>query len=472
VPAEITMPQLGLTMEYGTIIRWLISEGDEVLTGQEVCEVETDKAAICIEAHHTGEVARILASVGQVVPVGAPICVLVAPGEALPLNWQSSAAAPPAVLQPPVDAGIASCSSASQPDSATSTLMSVHNNGPVQASWKARTLARALRLDLSSIAGTGVGGCVVAADVLNEQTASANPEGEVGIKASPIALSLAGALGVELAQIPGTGVNGRIEREDVIRFVAGILSDARQPTYGSAQLVAPPRIIPLEGVRSIVSQRMAESVRATARVTLIREANANALVDLRGRLKAQDIQVGYNDLLIAICAAALREHPEANARLTAGGIEQLQEVHIGLAVDTDRGLLVPVIHHAWRMSLLEIAAESLRLIDEARSGSISPDDLTGGTFTLTSLGMFGVDAFTPVINLPESCILGVGRIVRKPVADEHTDAVVVQPRITLSLAFDHRVIDGAPAARFFNRIVELVEEPALLLALSKAIKEY
>jgi pyruvate dehydrogenase E2 component (dihydrolipoamide acetyltransferase) len=459
VPAEMIMPQLGLTMEYGTIVNWLVAEGDEVLAGQEVCEVETDKATVAVEAHHAGQVARILIPEGQEVPVGTPICVLVPPGETLPSDWQPSGA------EPSVEASTVSQPSAE--DLASAVPATAHDGGPVPASWKARTLAREMALDLAMIPGTGPGGRVIAADVLNDRATA----GDVEAAASPLACTLAGALGIDLARVAGTGPNGRIEREDVIRFAADIISDAGQQAGERSAPSLPPRVVPLEGVRGIVSQRMAESAHTTARVTLMREADASALVAFRARLKSQDIQVAYNDLLIVICAAALQEHPEANARLTERGIEQLPDVHIGLAVDTDRGLMVPVIHDAHRRSLLEVADESRRLIDGARSGRISPDDLTGGTFTLTSLGMYGVDAFTPVINLPECCILGVGRIVRKPVVDERTDAVVVQPRITLSLVFDHRVIDGAPAARFFNRIVELVEEPMLLLAPPSAVTD-
>lgn len=458
------MPQLGLTMEYGTVVNWLVAEGDEVLVGQEVCEVETDKATVAVEAHHAGKVARILTSVGQEVPVGTPICVLVSPGETLPPDWQ------PSDTEPAVEASTVPQSLVDDPASAMSA--GVHDGGPVQASWKARRLAQESGLDLAMIAGTGPYGRVVATDVLNSRTAAAAPIVDIDVAASPLACTLAEALGIDLARVAGTGLNGRVEREDVIRFAADIISGARRHVGERTSPALPPRIVPLEGVRGIVSQRMAESAHTTARVTLMREANASALMAFRARLKAQDMEVAYNDLLIVMCAAALKEHPGANARLTEHGIEQLPDVHIGLAVDTDRGLLVPVIHDAHRRSLLEIAAESRRLIEEARSGRISPDDLTGGTFTLTSLGTYGVDAFTPVINLPECCILGVGRIVRKPVVDERTDAVVVQPRITLSLVFDHRVIDGAPAARFFSRVVELVEEPMLLLTLSRAVTDH
>jgi pyruvate dehydrogenase E2 component (dihydrolipoamide acetyltransferase) len=208
---------------------------------------------------------------------------------------------------------------------------------------------------------------------------------------------------------------------------------------------------------------MGSSARTTARVTLFREVDATGLVGVRERFTARDINVAYNDILVYICATALREHPGANARLGDSQIEILDRVNIGLAVDTDRGLLVPVIHSADTLTMSQIAAERARLVQAARAGRIQPDDLTGGTFTITNLGMFGVEGFTPIINLPESCILGLGKIVRKPVVVGEGDTVAVRPTMTVSLVFDHRVIDGAPAARFFDRIAQLVENPILLL---------
>ena len=169
-------------------------------------------------------------------------------------------------------------------------------------------------------------------------------------------------------------------------------------------------------------------------------------------------------MLVHICAMALREHPAANARLGDAGIlrcwiEHLDRINIGLAVDTERGLLVPVVHNADRLTIPQIAAETARLVEAARAGRSLPDDLSGGTFTITNLGMFGVEGFTPVINLPECCILGVGKIVRKPTVVDEDDTMAVRPMMTLSLVFDHRVIDGAPAARFLDRIAQLVEDP-------------
>jgi len=223
--------------------------------------------------------------------------------------------------------------------------------------------------------------------------------------------------------------------------------------------------VPLAGVRGVISERMAASARATARVTMFREVDASRLIQLREAFKAQGIGVSYNDILVRVCAIALREHPGANARLGEGQVELLDRVHIGVAVDAERGLLVPVVRDADKLTIPQIAARSAQLIEAAQAGRSLPDDLTGGTFTITNLGMLGVEGFTPIINLPECCILGVGRIVRKPVASDEDDGLAVRPMMTLSLSFDHRVIDGAPAARFLARIAELIEDPMLLLTI-------
>jgi pyruvate dehydrogenase E2 component (dihydrolipoamide acetyltransferase) len=227
--------------------------------------------------------------------------------------------------------------------------------------------------------------------------------------------------------------------------------------------------VPLTGVRRIIAERMAASVHTAARVTLVTEADATAFVEAREQLKASladawGFAPGYNDLLGIIVARALREFPYMNARLSADGqaIERLSVVNLGMAVDTERGLLVPVIRDADQKGLRAFGTEFRALMERARAGRATPEDLSGGTFTMTSLGMHDIDAFTPIINLPEAAILGVGRIQPKPVVWE--GEIVVRQMWTLSLVFDHRVVDGAPAARFLQRIKQLVENPYLLLA--------
>jgi pyruvate dehydrogenase E2 component (dihydrolipoamide acetyltransferase) len=225
-------------------------------------------------------------------------------------------------------------------------------------------------------------------------------------------------------------------------------------------------IIPLSGIRAVIAERMALSHAQTAPVTLTAEADATALVELRRQLAADGVEISYNDLLLYVLAKALREHPRLNAALEGDGeahfaVKVWRRIDIGLAVDTERGLLVPVVRDADRKGLAQLAAETKALAERARAGKCSPDELRGGTFTLTNLGMFGIDAFTPIINLPECAILGVGRIKARPVIVG--DQVVGRQMVWLSLTFDHRLVDGGPAARFLQRVVQLLEKPHLLM---------
>jgi pyruvate dehydrogenase E2 component (dihydrolipoamide acetyltransferase) len=225
--------------------------------------------------------------------------------------------------------------------------------------------------------------------------------------------------------------------------------------------------VPLKSIRGVIARRMAESVHTTARVTLMTDVDATELVSLREQLKARFTEPwgfapGYNDLLALIVANALRQFPYMNARMSADGesIEYVKPINMGMAVDTERGLLVPVIKDADKLGLQEFGTIFRDLVDRARKNKSNLDDLSGGTFTITSLGIYRVEAFTPVINLPEVAILGVGRIKAKPVVKD--DEIVVRKMMTLSLVFDHRLTDGAPAARFLDYICEMIEEPYLL----------
>jgi pyruvate/2-oxoglutarate dehydrogenase complex dihydrolipoamide acyltransferase (E2) component len=454
MPFEIRMPQLGWTMETGTVEKWLVKIRERFAAGQEILEVETDKAILTVEAHQAGIIERILVAEGQEVPIGTALAVAVAPGERLPADWQPSdiSEAPASVLEPSVAAAS-------------------HRTGPgaigkLQASWKARTVARQTGLDLETIAGSGPAGRIVAEDVTLALDMPPSASGAAAI-ATPVASRLADALGLYLSKVQGSGPHGRIVQSDVLVAAAALIHERAE----SLPIAAPgPTVVastvPLISVRRIVSKRMAISAQTTARVTLFREVDASALVHLRERFSAQGVQISYNDILIRICAIALGEHRHANARIAEDRIEYLGCVNIGLAVQTDRGLLVPVIRDADTLTIPQIAAETRRLTNDARAGRNLPDDLTGGTFTITNLGMLGVEGFTPVINLPECCILGVGCIVRKPVVIDENDTVAVRPVTTLSLVFDHRVLDGAAAARFLARIAQLIHDPLLLLTVN------
>jgi pyruvate dehydrogenase E2 component (dihydrolipoamide acetyltransferase) len=307
-------------------------------------------------------------------------------------------------------------------------------------------------VDLALVTGTGPNGRIVEEDV--KLYLESRP------KASPLAIKAAEAAGVDLATVTGTGASGRIMQADVetaVRKKAAIPAEA---------LIA--ESVPLTGLRRIIGERMAASHTQTARVTLITEADATASVDARESLRTTVTEEwgfapGYNDLLGLVVARALREFPYMNARLSSDGrsIEQLPYVNLGVAVDTERGLVVPVIRDADQKGLRDFGTEFRTLAERARAGRSLPDDLTGGTFTMTNLGMYEVDAFTPIINLPEAAILGVGRIKTRPVAVN--GEVCARQTMWLSLTFDHRLVDGAPAARFFQRIKQLIENPILLL---------
>ena len=225
---------------------------------------------------------------------------------------------------------------------------------------------------------------------------------------------------------------------------------------------APTAALPFTGIRALIAERMAASHSQTAPVTLTAEADATALVELRKQLAADGVAVSYNDLLLYVLARALRQHPRLNASLEGDTIRVWPRIDIGLAVDTERGLLVPVVRDVASKGLAELAAETKALAQRAQAGRCTPAELTGGTFTLTNLGMFGIDAFTPLINLPETAILGVGRIKARPAVVG--DQIVARQTAWLSLTFDHRLVDGGPAARFLQRVVQLVEKPHLLMA--------
>jgi pyruvate dehydrogenase E2 component (dihydrolipoamide acetyltransferase) len=288
---------------------------------------------------------------------------------------------------------------------------------------------------------------------------------------TPVAQRMAEQAGIDLRAVPGTGQGGRVTKADVGQAIRMRSEEALEVPVPAARVPATEAVaeVPLSGVRAVIAQRMHESHSLTAPVTLTIEVDAGQFVALRERLKANladelGFNLGYNDLLIKLAAHALREFPYMNARLDqdAGVIRHLRAVHVGLAVDTARGLLVPVVRDAGRKHLTEVARELRGLVARAREGKALPHELSGGTFTITNLGMYEIDAFTPIINLPETAILGVGRVKERPavVGGE----VCVRKGMWLSLTFDHRLVDGTPAARFLQYIKNLIEEPYLWLA--------
>ncbi|MER3398510.1 MAG: 2-oxo acid dehydrogenase subunit E2 [Chloroflexota bacterium] len=284
--------------------------------------------------------------------------------------------------------------------------------------------------------------------------AAAGPTAQAEALATPMAKRLAREHGIDLREVRGTGPGGRIQESDVLAYL-------EQRRQAPAAPEAPPaaRVIPFTGMRRAIAERMTESLQTMAQVTITTEADVTGLVEFVDRLKTR-ADISYTAVLVKAVAAALKQHPILNSTLVGDEIRLLDEINIGVGVALDEGLIVPVIRNADRLSLAEIDRELKRLAAAARAGTLTVDEVTGSTFTISNLGMYGVDAFTPIINPPEVAILGVGRITEKPAV--YRGQVAVRSLMTLSLTFDHRVVDGAPAAAFLQTLAGMLAQPALI----------
>lgn len=459
---EFFIPKLGQTVEEVTLVRWLVEDGVKVSQGQEVMEVETDKAIFPVEANARGILHKGPFKDGQVLPVLTVVAIIGKPEDRFPVAGEA-----------PTGAAVGETAAPAAPElggattpAALTTASLLQEGGKAFASPRARKLANEKQVDLAQVLPTGEGGRRVAErDVI--AFLAQQP------KVSPVAQKVAAEAGVDLRGVAGSGPRGRIVKDDILRAIQSNVEAAPTPTPAipaapiSLPVAEVSERIPLKGVRAIIVDRMGASVHTTARVTLFMDVDATELVAARTRLKARvekewGFAPSYNDLLVLVIAKGLRQFPYMNARLAVDAIERLSRVNIGMAVDTERGLMVPVIRNADQLSLRQVGTEFRSLVERVRANRITPDDLSGGTFTITNLGMYDVDAFTPVINLPEAAILGVGRIAPKAVPQG--DQIAVRQMMTLSLVFDHRLIDGAPAARFLQYVKQLIEEPYLLLA--------
>jgi pyruvate dehydrogenase E2 component (dihydrolipoamide acetyltransferase) len=444
--SEILMPRLGWSMEEGVFGGWLKQDGETVRAGDLIFTVEGDKATQEVEAFDNG-VLRIPPNgpqPGDIIPVGARLAFILRPGESIPAEGSNV-----------------------KRQSKIQNLKS-----KIAISPRARRVAHALGVDWMQLTGSGATGRIVERDIRAAATQTTQQNRAQrrtqrapapGRDATPVAQRMAQEAGINLSDLVAQRAGGKIDRADVEAAIAA--HTAAKP--GSApEGNSTSETIPVTRIRRLTAQRMVESAHTTAPVTLTTEADATALVALRQQIKsaltARNLPVpSYNDLLIKLVAIALYEHPLLNATWTEQEILVHEDIHIGLAVDTAEGLIVPVVQSVATKSLRQIAVETKSLIERAHARQLSPDDLQGGTFTITNLGMYNIDVFTPIINLPQCAILGVGRIVKRPAVID--DEIVPRQLITLSLTFDHRIVDGAPAARFLNTVREYVEEPVLWL---------
>lgn len=391
---EVVMPKFGLTMTEGTIQQWFKSEGDTIKTGEALFEVETEKVLYEVEAPADGTVAKLLYAVEAVVGVGLPVAIIAEAGEEVAevaARYADVPAAAPAAA-PPEPAPVATSAPSPAPQ---------EKRGRVPVTPAARKLAKEHSIDLSGVTGTGP--------------------------------------------------RGRITREDVQKIIDSGGQAAPPPAPTATPAAA--EDIPLRGMRKVIAERMHQSLQGSAQLTISTEVDVTQLIDRRQEVR-QEFNVTYTDFIVQACAHALRQHPRMNASLEGNIIHVHGDIHVGLAVALDEGLIVPVVRDADKKSLKDIAAEAKTLAERARASQLKLEEVSGGTFTVSNLGMYGVDAFTPIINAPQSGILGVGRIVEKPVI--YRGEVTRRSMMVLSLTFDHRVIDGAPAGAFLQTVADLL----------------
>jgi pyruvate dehydrogenase E2 component (dihydrolipoamide acetyltransferase) len=416
---KIIMPKLGLTMEEGVINKWLVKEGDQVEKGDALFEVATDKVNMEVESTANGVVLKIMAAEGETIPITQTVAYIGKPGEVIE-EKEESVPAPQKTEEKPVSVQI-------EEKKATIDLETAGER--IKASPLARRLASEYGLDLSKIQGTGPGGRIVKEDIEKayQQKEIIAPQKEEKPKAEPVVM-------VKETLIPGEGL--------------------------------PKEVIPLTRMRKIIAERMHSSMQNKPHFYLQMEVLADELVKLRGRMlplieKTTGLRISYNDILIKIVAQSLEKFPTINAYFLDNGIQMNPAVNIGVAVALEDGLIVPVVKNANLKGLSQIVVETNDLSKRARESKLLPEEITGGTFTISNLGMYGVDSFNAIINAPESAILACGAIKKRPYFDGEN--IVVASLMNLTLSGDHQIVDGAVAAQFMQYLKNLIEEPLGLI---------
>lgn len=443
MPSEIYLVKVGMTMTEGIVDEWYVADGERVEKDDPLYRLETEKVNMDVEAEATG-IVKHLVEAGKTLE----------PGDVVGWLYDLEESIPEVLPTPKANPNIAAQGEEAitkQPAASSPTATSAVKTGQVRvkASPAAKRLARERGVSLDGVIGSGPGGRITEKDVPE----AIQPEPSKQVLASPAARRLAKELGIDVVTVPGSGPRGRITKGDV--------ENASQ----KPQSVQTGDLVPMSGMRKAIAQRMFHSLQNSAQLTIDMEANMDDAIKLRSALISEweesGVRVTYTDLVVTACVKALESHPRMNATLVDEGIQLNENTNVGIAVALDEGLIVPVIHDAHAKSLQERAGEAASLAARARAGQLGLDDVAGGTFTVTSLGMYGVDSFTPILNEPQTGILGVGRIY------DSTRWVDERPERTqclrLSLTWDHRVLDGAPAAEFLREVKELLEAPYRLV---------
>ncbi|HEY7165729.1 MAG TPA: dihydrolipoamide acetyltransferase family protein [Candidatus Binatia bacterium] len=411
MPTDVIMPALGVAQEKGTLLNWLKSEGDSVKKGEPLMEIETDKATVEIEAPASGILANVSAAVGDEVPVGNRIAVILAEGETA-----NTAAAENPPASPFAQGGT-----------------TAHPN-------LARTSSKSERSTLEQVTDW----------VSPFEKGGSKGDFPQRILASPAARRIASERGIDLSSINGSGPEGAVVASDVLNG-----SSEAAPVRGATVSKA----VPLTPMRRIIGERMTKSKQTAPHFYLSMDADMTEITRARNaaKEKSEPIVPSINDYIIKACAVALREFPLLNAAYTEHGIETHADINIGMAVALDEGLVVPVIRNTDRLTLTDLAQQARDLGQKAQAKKLTPLDYEGGTFTVSNLGMLGVDSFIAIINPPQAAIVAVGQVARRVVP--YGEGIAVRHMMTMSISADHRVVDGAMAARFLRSIKKLLEDP-------------
>jgi pyruvate dehydrogenase E2 component (dihydrolipoamide acetyltransferase) len=437
--SKVIMPKQGLQMTEGTIIRWLVKEGGKAVKDEPLFEMETDKLTITIDAMETGTLLKIVRGEGETVPITETIAIVGNPGEDISALLDGAPAAPAAVAAP-VEA------SAAAPVAAPAAPVNAPADGRVFISPRAKMIAEEKGLDYKAIKGTGTDGLIVERDIL--AYAASAPA------ITPLAKKVAQIGGVDAAAVSGTGAAGKIVKDDIMKAIEAKKAGVAGSRKGT--------IVPFKGMRKVISDRMLESLHTNAQTSHRISVDMSEATRLREAYKKADKKISFNDIIALAVTRALLDFPAVNAELTPEGILQKDYVNLGIAVAVEGGLIVPVIRDADLMTLEQISLMTKELADKAKTGKLQPVDYKGGSFTISNLGMFGLNSFVAIINPPEAGILAVGRIAKQAVVTDD-DEIVIQPMMELTLSYDHRVVDGAPAAQFLARVKQYLEQPYLLL---------
>jgi pyruvate/2-oxoglutarate dehydrogenase complex dihydrolipoamide acyltransferase (E2) component len=473
MPTPIYLVKVGMNMTEGVVEEWYIADGATVTKGELLYRLETEKVNLDVDAEVDGTVRHVVGE-GITMKPGDVVGYIYAAGEQIPATLDAAAATHAADAL----AEAATAPAAAPPPTQKVAAAIRGDGGRILASPAARRLAIALDVELELVTGTGPSGRIVEADVQAAATRAPDASdattagGDRAGPSSPIARKLARELGIDLAAVTGTGPGGRITKEDVERSAAEatrrpapVAAASTAPAAAPVVGAKPDQTLPIRGMRKTIAARMHESLTSMAQLTMNMDVVMDDAVRLRKQLldewQEQGLRITYTDLVIRAAAKALEKHPLMNSVFGEREMTLKGAINVGMAVAVEDGLLVPVVQNANLRGMREIVAESSRLAAAAREGRLSVDDLQGGTFTVTALGMYGVDSFTPIINAPQVGILGVNRIRDEVAWDGATP--VKQQRMTLSLTWDHRAVDGAPAAAFLGTVRDLLEAPFRLL---------